>query len=318
MMITQPQIENPVIDARHVRKTFKELVAVKDLSLQIKKGEFVALLGPNGAGKTTLVEMIEGIQKPDSGEILLFGKTWKGNEQPLRQRIGLSLQETHFIDKITVWETLDLFASFFGIKRDRCEEILTLIRLEEKRNSYTANLSGGQRQRLAIGVALLNYPELLLLDEPTTGLDPSARRDLWDIMMKLKETGTTLILTTHYMEEAEYLCDRIVMMNKGEILTQGTLEELLSASGGGEQIEIQTHQPVDLGELAGNPVFMTYHTLENRLVHTFTVTDTPAAVQLLLSKITATDNSIRSLKCTRRTLDDLFIEMTGQHLSEEA
>lgn len=317
-MIIQSQVENPVIDARHVRKTFKELAAVKDLSLQIKKGEFVALLGPNGAGKTTLVEMIEGIQKPDSGDILLFGKTWKGNEQHLRQRIGLSLQETHFIDKITVWETLDLFASFFGIKKDRCEEILSLIRLEEKRKSYTANLSGGQRQRLAIGVALLNRPELLLLDEPTTGLDPSARRDLWDILMKLKETGTTLILTTHYMEEAEYLCDRIVMMNKGEILTQGTLEELLSASGGGEQIEIQTHQPADLAELAENPVFMTYHTLENKLVHTFTVTDTPAAVQLLLAKLAATENTIRSLKCTRRTLDDLFIEMTGQHLSEEA
>lgn len=316
-MTTQHDIVHPVIEARQVRKVFKDIVAVKNLSLQIKKGEFIALLGPNGAGKTTLVEMIEGIQKPDSGEILLFGKPWQGNEQSLRMRIGLSLQETHFIDKITVWETLDLFASFFGIGKERCEEILTLIRLDEKRKSFTSNLSGGQRQRLAIGVALLNNPELLLLDEPTTGLDPSARRDLWDILMKLKTTGTTLILTTHYMEEAEYLCDRIVMMNKGEILAQGTLEELLTASGGGEQIEVQTHQPVDLKPLTKNPVFMTYHTLENKLVHTFSVNDTPVALQLLLKTLSEAGIAIRALECSRRTLDDLFIEMTGLHLSEE-
>lgn len=307
-----------VIELRDVSKTFKDVRAVKSLSADINQGEFVALLGPNGAGKTTLVEMIEGIQKPDSGQIHLFGKPWAGNEPVLRKKIGLSLQETHFIDKITVWETLDLFASFFGIGKDRCTEVLKLIRLEEKKTSYTANLSGGQRQRLALGVALLNEPELLLLDEPTTGLDPAARRDIWDILLKLKETGTTLILTTHYMEEAEFLCDRIVMMNKGEILAQGTLEDLLATHGSREQIQIQLTEAVDLQFLAGQPGFLTCHSLENKKVHTFAVTDTPGAVQILLTEVKKSGAEIRSLECTRRTLDDLFIEMTGHHLSEEA
>jgi ABC-2 type transport system ATP-binding protein len=191
-------------------------------------GQFVALLGPNGAGKTTLVEMIEGIQRPDKGDILIFGKRWKGNEEELRPVIGLSLQETYFIDKLTVWETLNLFGSFYRLGKERSEQILHLTGLEEKRKSYVAHLSGGQRQRLALGISLLNEPKILLLDEPTTGLDPNARREIWAILGKLREkTGTSLILTTHYMEEAEQLCEYIIIIDHGQILREGSRERLL-------------------------------------------------------------------------------------------
>jgi len=222
--------ETPVIEVNNVIKSFKTVQAVKGISLRIYQGQFVALLGPNGAGKTTLVEMIEGIQKPDHGEILILGKKWKGNDDELRKVIGLSLQETRFIDKLTVRETVKLFASFFEIGDARGDEIISIVGLEEKKKSYVVNLSGGQRQRLAIGIALLNDPKILLLDEPTTGLDPNARREIWAILQRLKEhSQTSLILTTHYMEEAEKLCDRIVIIDNGIILREGTLEELLGA-----------------------------------------------------------------------------------------
>lgn len=217
-----------VIEVKDVWKSFKTVQAVKGITLNITKGKFVALLGPNGAGKTTLVEMIEGIQKPDKGEITIMGKHWKGNEDELHRIIGLSLQETRFIDKLRVTETLRLFASFFNMGKTRVEEILDLVGLQEKRKSYVVNLSGGQRQRLAIGIALINTPAILLLDEPTTGLDPNARREIWDILKKLKEASeTSMILTTHYMEEAEKLCDHIVIMDNGVILKEGTLGQLL-------------------------------------------------------------------------------------------
>jgi ABC-2 type transport system ATP-binding protein len=235
----------PVIEVRNVVKSFKTVQAVRGINLHIFQGQFVAILGPNGAGKTTLVEMIEGIQKPDQGEIFILGKKWKGNEDELRNVIGLSLQETRFIDKLTVRETVKLFASFFELPDKRIDEIINIIGLDEKRKSYVVNLSGGQRQRLALGVALLNDPKILLLDEPTTGLDPNARREIWTILRELKDRSkTSMILTTHYMEEAEKLCDRIVIIDNGRILKEGTLEELLAVENqdnvdNGEKIEVK-------------------------------------------------------------------------------
>jgi ABC-2 type transport system ATP-binding protein len=221
---------DPVIEVRNVFKSFKTVQAVRGIDLRIYPGQFVALLGPNGAGKTTLVEMIEGIQKPDRGDILILGKRWKGNEDELRKVIGLSLQETRFIDKLTVRETVTLFASFFDLDNSRTDEIISLVGLEEKKKSYVVNLSGGQRQRLALGIALLNDPKILLLDEPTTGLDPNARREIWSILQKLKDRSqTSMILTTHYMEEAEKLCEQIVIIDQGKILKEGTLDELVGA-----------------------------------------------------------------------------------------
>jgi ABC-2 type transport system ATP-binding protein len=243
--------QEKVIEVINVHKSFKAVHAVKGISLEILNGQFIALLGPNGAGKTTMVEMIEGIQKPDSGEILIAGKRWKGNEKELRNIIGLSLQETRFIDKLRVFETLRLFGSFFSLGPERCNEVMALVGLDEKKDAYVVNLSGGQRQRLALGVALLNKPRILLLDEPTTGLDPQARREVWMILKKLKdESATSLILTTHYMEEAEQLCDYIVIMDHGTILKEGTLQELLGKSSAEmEKKEEYIGPPRNLDEL---------------------------------------------------------------------
>jgi ABC-2 type transport system ATP-binding protein len=217
-----------VIEVKDVHKSFKAVRAVRGVDLRIRQGEFVAILGPNGAGKTTLVEMIEGIQKPDRGEIAILGKKWKGHADELHSVIGLSLQETRFVDKLRVTETLRLFASFYQLGQDRVDEIVSIVGLEDKKKSYVVNLSGGQRQRLALGLSLLNRPKILLLDEPTTGLDPNARREIWAILRGLKkDSATSLILTTHYMEEAEQLCDTIVIMFEGKVLREGTLRDLL-------------------------------------------------------------------------------------------
>jgi ABC-2 type transport system ATP-binding protein len=216
------------IEVKNVFKSFKAVQAVRGISLAIQPGEFVALLGPNGAGKTTMVEMMEGLKRPDSGEILLQGKSWQKHEKELRRIIGLSLQETRFSEKLTVDETLQLFASFFALGKQRVKEVIKLTGLEQKQRSLVGTLSGGQRQRLALSVALLNNPQILFLDEPTTGLDPHSRLDLWNILNELKQQGeTTLILTTHYMEEAQSLCDHIIIIDEGKILREGKLEELL-------------------------------------------------------------------------------------------
>jgi len=224
--------DGPVIRALDVHKRFKDVKAVDGVSLEVRGGEFVGLLGPNGAGKTTLVEMIEGIRRPDSGEITVLGKHWRSDERHLRGVMGISLQETNFIDKLTARETLELFAGFYGIGGDRTDSLLDLVGMRKKRDSYTMNLSHGQKQKLALAISLLNHPRILILDEPTTGLDPNARREIWGILKGLKKHGTSLLITTHYMDEAEALCDRIVIMNEGRILVEGTIEDLLPA---GEQ-----------------------------------------------------------------------------------
>jgi ABC-2 type transport system ATP-binding protein len=216
------------IEVKEVFKSFKDVKAVRGISLAIQPGEFVALLGPNGAGKTTLVEMMEGLRKPDKGEILIQGKNWQKHEKELRKIIGLSLQETRFTEKLTIRETLRLFASFFELGEKRVDEVIEMTGLESKQKSMNGTLSGGQRQRLALAVALLNQPQILFLDEPTTGLDPHSRLDLWNILKALKDKGeTTLILTTHYMEEAESLCDHIIIIDEGKTLREGKLEDLL-------------------------------------------------------------------------------------------
>jgi len=218
----------PEVSVQHLRKSFGNVHAVRGVSFAIHKGEFIALLGPNGAGKTTTVEMMEGLRKPDSGEILIQGLNWNRHERLLRQIIGLSLQETRFTEKLTVHETLLLFASFFAMGRQRVAEVTEMTGLTAKSSALVGTLSGGQKQRLALAVALLNSPRLLFLDEPTTGLDPHSRLDLWNILKTLKDKGeTTLILTTHYMEEAETLCDRIIIIDEGLIIRQGRFPDIL-------------------------------------------------------------------------------------------
>jgi ABC-2 type transport system ATP-binding protein len=227
-----------IIELTGITKSFKDVHTVKGVDLAIQSGEFVGLLGPNGAGKTTLVEMIEGLQQPDEGVIKIAGKTWKSNESELHRLIGLSLQETKFMDRLTVFETTQLFASFYKLDTNRVNEVIELVELKEKKKAYVNNLSGGQRQRLALGISLLNKPSILLLDEPTTGLDPHARRGIWTILKNLKEEkNTSLILTTHYMDEAEFLCDRIIIMDQGSILADNTLNNLLQKYNGSRNLD---------------------------------------------------------------------------------
>jgi ABC-2 type transport system ATP-binding protein len=220
------------IEVNNIYKSFNDVQSVRGISFSIAAGEFVALLGPNGAGKTTMVEMMEGLRNPDSGTIFIQGKSWQRHERELRKVIGLSLQETRFTEKLTIRETLRLFASFYELGEERVGEVIGLTGLESKQKSMTGTLSGGQRQRLALAVSLLNKPQVLFLDEPTTGLDPHSRLDLWHILKALKdEGGTTLILTTHYMEEAESLCDHIIIVDEGKILREGDLKSLLDSGG---------------------------------------------------------------------------------------
>ncbi|CAN5223756.1 ABC transporter ATP-binding protein [soil metagenome] len=306
-----------MIKIKGVTKSFKGFKAVNNLNLQVAQGEYLALLGPNGAGKTTLVEMIEGLQFPDSGEILVKGMNWRDHVSQLRRVIGLSLQETKFIDKITVKETMDLFASFYNLPDQRSEELINAVNLNHKRDSYTVNLSGGQRQKLALGVALLNDPEVLMLDEPTTGLDPNARREIWDILINIKQSKkTTLILTTHYMEEAEYLCDRIVIMNNGSILADGTLQELLQRLSQGEIIKFEASSRPEEGLLEGITGFVSLTWKDKQAQGQMIVESSIQAIPQLINALQKNGIELLELESRKKTLDDLFIAMTGRSLNE--
>src|SRR6202451_3045735 len=226
----------PSLLLRGVRKAFADVQAVDGLDLEVARGECFGLLGPNGAGKTTTIEMCEGLSAPDEGTVEVLDLNWRNGADDLRQRIGIQLQETQFPDKLTVEETLRLFRSFFkrGITVD---ESIKTAQLEEKRSSRVGGLSGGQKQRLAMATALVGDPELLFLDEPTTGLDPQARRHLWDLVEDLKRAGRTIILTTHYMDEAERLCDRVAIMDHGRIIALDSPERLIASIGGEHIVE---------------------------------------------------------------------------------
>jgi ABC-2 type transport system ATP-binding protein len=308
----------PVVRLHEVFKHFKEVTAVNHISLQIEKGTFLALLGPNGAGKTTLVEMIEGLQQPDSGSIQLFGRNWPGNENFLHHQLGISLQETRFVDKLTVSETLRLFASFYGLKVERIDEVIDMTGLEEKKKSYTVNLSGGQRQRLALSIALLNKPSLLLLDEPTTGLDPVSRRELWHILLGLKKNfGTTLILTSHYMEEASFLCDEIVIMDHGRILAKGSLEQLLCEHDKGEIIEFSLQErPERLNISLNGNIRESAWDSESRKGWIL-VNEIVSNINGFMVFIAKNNFHLTSFECRKMTLEDLFISLTGRKLSDE-
>jgi ABC-2 type transport system ATP-binding protein len=306
-----------VIEVKNVWKSFKTVQAVRGIDLNIQNGQFVALLGPNGAGKTTLVEMIEGIQKPDRGEISIMGKKWKGNEDELHRNIGLSLQETRFIDKLRVTETLKLFAGFFNLGNKKVDEIIEIVGLEEKRKSYVVNLSGGQRQRLAIGIALINDPLILLLDEPTTGLDPNARREIWEILQSLrKKSGTSMILTTHYMEEAEYLCDYIVIMDNGVILKEGTLNQLLEDDSTEKVVEFSAEKPLDFSEFISSGLPFKILEGESKDKGVIILKSFESDLPAFMSYLKAKSITLKHMECRRKTLDDLFVTLTGRKINE--
>jgi ABC-2 type transport system ATP-binding protein len=213
---------------RQLRKTYKKVVAVDGLDLEVARGECFGLLGPNGAGKTTTVEICEGLNEPDSGDVEVMGGRWSTDARALRQQIGIQLQETQLSDKLRVAETLRLFRSFYN-DGPTVDELIKLVRLGEKRDARVDSLSGGQKQRLALATALAGAPELIFLDEPTTGLDPQARRQLWDLITDLKRAGRTILLTTHYMDEAEVLCDRVAIVDHGKVIALGRPIDLMAS-----------------------------------------------------------------------------------------
>ncbi len=307
----------PIVSAKDIYKSFKTVKALSGVDIEILPAEYTALLGPNGAGKTTLVEIIEGIQTPDSGEIKIFGKHWKGNKDELYGKIGLSFQETRFEDKITTKETLKMFASFYGLGNKRIDEILNIVNLQEKSKSYVVNLSGGQRQKLALGIALLNNPKLLILDEPTTGLDPTARREIWAILHSLKqEHGTSMILTTHYMEEAENLCDKVIIMDQGKVLAKGTLKELISNSDSSEIIEFNVTNKNKLPKLSEINNVRSVNVDELTNLVTINIANTSAVLPEVINVLNNANCEISELRCRYVTLDDLFIKMTGRKLTD--
>lgn len=220
----------PALHCQALHKRYGAVVAVDGLSLSVERGECFGLLGPNGAGKTTTIEMLEGLMAPDSGELEVLGLRWQANGQELRERLGVQLQETQLADKLSVEETLRLFRSFYR-QGHTIDELLQMVGLEGKRASWVSKLSGGQKQRLSIACAMAGDPDLLFLDEPTTGLDPQSRRQLWDILARFKTSGGTVLLTTHYMDEAEALCDRVAIVDQGKVITIGTPRELIASLG---------------------------------------------------------------------------------------
>jgi ABC-2 type transport system ATP-binding protein len=301
------------IEIQNLHKSFKDTKAVDGVDLQVPEGTFLALLGPNGAGKTTLVEMVEGIQKPDQGMIHILGKNWKEHENEIRKLLGFSLQETRFIDKLTVWETLRLFASFYSANLEIAKSLLEISGLSSKTKTYVEHLSGGQRQKLALCIALVHEPKILILDEPTTGLDPTARREIWDILLKLKSKSTTLILTTHYMEEAEKLCDTIVFIDKGRIVSQGSMTEILSKSEMGEYIDLKFGNKTDFSFPKMEFIKKFQWSDDKKSVKVF-VSNTVLFLEYFLSQKDGLN--ITSLECKKMNLDDYFLAMTGRKLED--
>src|SRR5271156_3837706 len=233
------------IECTNLRKTYDGRVeAVRDVSLRIEAGQCFGLLGPNGAGKTTTIEILEGLLAPTSGEVRIFGHSWKENPRQLREWIGISLQETRLSEKLNVRETIELFASFYAEPRASAE-VLEELELTEKADAWVGKLSGGQKQRLAVATALVGNPRILFLEEPTTGLDPQSRRQLWDIIRVFQTKGGTVLLTTHYMDEAERLCDRLATVDHGQIIAEGAPADLIDRLGGHHVVEFQVSETSD-------------------------------------------------------------------------
>jgi len=301
--------EDTVIEARGLVKRYGSLIAVDDLSFTVSAGEIFGLLGPNGAGKTTTLEMLEGLRTPDAGDAVVLGQSVVRYARRIKERIGVQLQATALPDKTTVAEAIDLFGAFYTHRRPT-GELLTQFGLTEKAEAMTESLSGGQMQRLSIALALVNDPDLVFLDEPTTGLDPQARLNLWDVIERIRAQGKTVILTTHYMEEAERLCDRLAVIDQGRIIALDTPPGLITAHAPGVSIEFETTTPdlvvlqailgVDGAEVNGDRI----------ILHT----TAPERVLARLFDPTGPAPSIRDLRVRQGTLEDVFITLTGRRL----
>jgi ABC-2 type transport system ATP-binding protein len=303
----------PALGVRGIRKAYPKVVAVAGLDLEVQRGEVFGLLGPNGAGKTTTLEMIEGLTEPDAGTIQVLGMDWKGHGRAIRSRIGVQLQSTSLFNKITPREALTLYGSYYPRRRSPVE-LLELVQLTEKADAYHMTLSGGQMQRLALALALVNDPELVFLDEPTTGLDPQARRGLWEVVRHIKREGRTVILTTHYMDEAEALCDRLAIMDHGALLTEGTPMGLIQGLAIPSVVELTFHgAPPDPGgfraqlgvEVAVRGDFWEIPTR-----------DPKALLPRLLEAAESAAVPYEQIHVRRATLEDVFLHLTGRSLRD--
>jgi ABC-2 type transport system ATP-binding protein len=301
------------ISCLNLRKHYPDVKAVDGIDLEVARGECFGLLGPNGAGKTTTIEILEGLNTPDGGEVRILGLKWSDDEREIRERIGVSLQETQFSEKITVYETLRLFRSFYRSGRDP-EELLKALSLDEKRNARVGKLSGGQKQRLGVACALVGEPDILFLDEPTTGLDPQSRLQLWEIVSGYRSRGGTILLTTHYMEEAERLCDRIAIIDHGKRIALGTPPELIARLDAPHIIEFESTP------LLGEETFAQiggFHGATRRGDRWQLRVDSLAiAVPQLLSSVETRGAKLEILSTHAATLEDLFVALTGRELRD--
>jgi ABC-2 type transport system ATP-binding protein len=325
------------IACRGLRKVFRgarrwrragadDVVAVDEIDLSVARGECFGLLGPNGAGKTTTVEILEGLLPPTAGVVTLCGLSWTTHATALRERIGVALQETRLAEKLSVSETLDLFRSFYRRPRPLAE-LLDAVQLHEKRDAWVGKLSGGQRQRLALACALVGDPEVLFLDEPTTGLDPQSRRQVWDLVSAYRGRGGTVLLTTHYMEEAERLCDRVAIVDHGRVIREGSPRALIATLGAAHVVELAFEdqpgaRPPRDGADAPDTEQMLRAVAGVSAVRregeawSLTVTEPHRVLPALLARLAAEGRGLARLGTRQATLEDVFVLHTGRHLRD--
>ena len=303
-----------------LRKSYGDVVAVDGLDLEVRAGECFGLLGPNGAGKTTTIEISEGLTAPDSGEVVILGRRWGRDDRVLRQLLGISLQETQFSEKLTVGETLRLFRSFYP-RGPAPDEVIDLVQLGEKAGSRVGQLSGGQRQRLALACALVGDPEILFLDEPTTGLDPQSRRQLWELIERFRAGGRSILLTTHYMEEAERLCDRVAIVDHGRVIAEGTPAELIASLGAEHVLEFAVADGVRLDTAAVAAAVADAVGMGAPSGHNGTwrlqVSELHQAMPALLGELRRQGAQLSELRTHSATLEDVFVTLTGRQLRDE-
>jgi len=315
--MTAPTSE-PVVLTRGLVKRYGSLVAVNGIDLEVRAGTTLGLLGPNGAGKTTTIEILEGLKAPDAGEVRVLGMDWKHSATAIRHEIGVQLQATEFQEKLTVHEVLRMFRCFYRRGRE-LDEIVSWIGLEEKQKSRVGTLSGGQKQRLALGCALLSRPRVLFLDEPTTGLDPQARRRVWELVEAFVAEGGTVLLTTHYMEEAERLCDDLAIVDQGQVIARGSPREIVASLGAESVVEFeldgQDPALVPRDELGALPGVRAVRFEKQRVV--LSVTRSQEAIAGLFAMAERRALPLADLRTHRATLEDVFVTLTGKHLRDE-